>query len=289
MTNLFHTIPRRALCAIPSLLTLLCLETTANAHHVVSDAGIAWVEPLNVVQLEVESSRFDLEDGSSKGRWWSTSLMVEYALWPRLSVMARAPLVSVGFDDGRRATGLGDMDVSLKSLLWADDHGLFIASAGLGAEIPTGSVRDALGSGHVELSPYLTLSSNPKPWLLLNALLQHRSSLTGQGSQPDDDGIERSHQGSPLAVHAPHELLTRLNVTLLRASRRVYFTSGFDYIHVWNRARPAPGDALLLRGEVGYFSHPRRWRIAITAKTPALLPTTRARTSLSTNLAIFFP
>lgn len=285
MTLFSKNTSRRSLQALGLVITLLSLQGVAAAHHVVSEAGIAWVEPLDVIQLEVESARFELDDNFGQGRWWSTSLMMEYAIWQRFSLMARAPLVSVAFDDGRRATGLGDMDVSLKGLLWADKHGLFIVSSGVGVELPTGSVSAALGSGHVEISPYLTLSSNPKPWLVLNSLVQHRSSITPETSAT----VESSHQGSPLAVHAPHELLTRLNLTLLRSSQRVYVTSGFDYIHVWKDVEPALGDALLLRGEVGYFSQPRRWRVALRAETPAFLTTTRARTSLSTNLAIFWP
>lgn len=268
----------RALLFTSTALLWLFLSSTASAHHVVSDTGIAWVEPISVGQLELSTSRFDLGSSYQQGRWWSVATSVELALHKRFSLMVRAPVVRVNFDDGRAAMGLGDMDVSAKFMVFADKHGKFILSAGAAVELPTGSAEDALGAGHVELSPFVAASSNPLKFIVINALFSERISLEG------DEELQASHQGSPLSMHAPHELMSRLTVSYVPVAKRYYTSAGVDYILTWSSDYQNLATGRL---EAGLYKE-RSWRVALRLEQPLGGDRYRSDTTLSSNLALWF-
>lgn len=231
------------------------LPRTLCAHHVVSDSGIAWVEPVSVVQLDVTSARFELGE-TWQGRWWSVAPMVEFAPWSRVSLMVRVPLIDIRFDDGRAVRGVGDLSSSVKALLWSDRHGKLIVSVGLGVELPTGSARDALGAGHVELVPFVTTSSQLSSRFILSTLWSERISLG------DEDATTF---GSPLAVHERHELFVRAMATWVSASDLgVYATLGADRVVVWQGDERGP---LTARMELGH-ARAKRWRLAARLEAP---------------------
>lgn len=53
----------------------------------------------------------------------------------------------------------GDLAVSGKVSLFQTPHGGQLVAAGLGAELPTGSKARGLGGGHVEMAPFVGISS----------------------------------------------------------------------------------------------------------------------------------
>lgn len=266
---------------LPSFILILVSALLAPlelaAHHVVSESGVAWVEPMRIVQVELGSSRFDLGP-TWKGRWWSMSSSLEWSFTRRLSLMGRLPLLDIDFDDGRKVRGLGDVELSLKALAYASKHGGFIASGGLGVELPTGSAADALGAGHVELTPYLALSTQPARWLLVNLLAADRISL--------EDQSVMAHGGSPLSVHSPHELQLRPSAALVHPKGH-YATLGVDQVILWRAEDRAEGEGpTTLRGELGWRHDSSRWRVALRAELPVRGP--HRHEFLSTlNLAIW--
>jgi hypothetical protein len=230
-------------------LSVLLTHAPARAHHVVSESGVAWVEPVSVVEVEASAASFD-HGGARRGRWSAVTPSLELALDERFSLMARAPVALILFDDGRGALGLGDVELSGKARLYADAHGRLIASAGLGVELPTGVVEDALGGGHVELSPFLAASSQLTSRFLLTGLLSARFSLPDpDGPRADDPPApgERLAHGSVLAPHAPGELFARVGVSYVIEGVG-YATVGADAVAPF--VDPTRGPALA-RAELG--------------------------------------
>lgn len=235
--------------ALATLLAL-CLSSEVAAHHVVSENGVAWVEPVSVVEVTLQTASFDLGP-DWRGQWWTLTPAVEWRLGQRFSLMGRLPIAMILLDDGRGVMGLADAEVSAKGLLWSSAHGGLVLSAGAGAELPTGSTADALGAGHVELTPFIALSTQPWERLILNTLLAERISLEGDQAQ--------SHSGSPLSVHAAHELQVRQSASWVQGP--VYGTLGLDKIFVWSDGEPA--GPLSARAELGLAS-PSAWRLSLS-------------------------
>ncbi len=240
---------RRAVPVCAALLLTLAAPLEARAHHVVSESGVAWVEPVSVVEVETSAASFD-HGGARRGTWSAIAPSLELALDERFSLMARTPVALILFEDGRGALGLADVELSGKARLYADEHGRFIASVGLGLELPTGVVEDGLGGGHVELTPFLAVSSQLTARLLLTGLLSARLSLPDPddptSGDPPEPG-ERIAHGSVLAPHAPGELFARVGVSYVLEGV-AYATLGADAIAPF--ADPTRGP-VLARAEVG--------------------------------------
>ncbi len=254
----------RSLGALVAALACLLAAPRAEAHHVVSDSGIFWVEPMTVVQVDTSMATFDFGP-QWRGRWWQTTPALEVSFLERFSLRARVPFAFIQFDDGRGVLGLADMEVSAKGLVWASAHGGLIASAGVGVELPTGVVEDGLGAGHVELAPFLALSSQPVDWLIVNTLLSPRFSLSEEGPRDTSEDaftLQAGPHGSVLAPHARREVFGRLSVSVV-ARERLYVTAGVE--GSW--AFEEPLDHTRIRAEAGW-SKPRRWRLSVAADAP---------------------
>jgi hypothetical protein len=80
----------------------------------------------------------------------------EYAFNHSVSLAIVTPFISRTAPATERASGLGDIELSLKAASLAfGEHGLLLGG-GLSAGLPTGSDRKAIGSAHiVELEPFL--------------------------------------------------------------------------------------------------------------------------------------
>jgi len=225
----------------------MLIPSASSAHHVVSDSGIAWVEPLSVVDVELSAASFDLGAGR-RGSWQTMAVTGQFALGPRLSLSARAPWAFVQFDDGRKVLGLGDMEVGAKGLIYATEHGEFILSAGVGMELPTGVERVELGSGHVEVSPYLAVSSQFAPRFLMFGLVSGRRAITGEPAPTPEELGGRIAHGSVLGPHGAAEVFGRLGVAFVEPER-YYVSAGVDAVVMAEDPRRGPW---VWRGEVGW-------------------------------------
>ncbi|MEM1347243.1 MAG: hypothetical protein AAGI01_01715 [Myxococcota bacterium] len=223
------------------------MPDVATAHHVVSDSGIAWVEPLSVMDVELSAASFDLGEGR-RGSWQTMAVTGQFTLGPRLSWNVRAPWAFVQFDDGRKVLGLGDMEFGAKGLLYATEHGAFILSAGLGVEVPTGEARVELGSGHVEVSPYIAWAPQCAPRHLRFALVSGRRAITRAPAPAPQELGERIAHGSVLGPHGSAEIFGRLGVAFVEPER-YYISTGVDAVGMAEGPSRGP---LVWRGEVGW-------------------------------------
>ena len=250
-----------------ALLALVCFCSSASAHHVVSEAGVAWVEPNSRVEVAVESARFDHGE-DWRGLYLQMATSGEFRLHERFSLGARMPVAFIGFDDGRGVLGTGDGEVNGRVLFYASKHGGFILSGGLGVEVPTGVVEDGLGAGHIELAPFLVASSQPWRNLILTALVVDAFSPRELTEDEADATVELGGpHGSVLSPHAAHQLFTRVTASWV-FPKRLLLTTGFEYERPWavNGAERAPSQ-LWWRGEVG-IRQQGLWRAALIARAP---------------------
>ena len=267
---------REKCLALLFVLFALVVPRGAWAHHVVSESGIAWVEPVSVASVELTSSTFDF-GRRFRGDWQTMTPRLEWAFNERWSASVRTPIAHLHFSDGRRVIGLADIELSGKYRIVATEHGEFILSAGLGTALPTGVEADGLGAGHFEFSPFVTLSSQPASWLILSGLINERLSLA-----KTDPAIEsQGPHGSILAPHAPHEIEARLAATALVGP--TYLKAGWDQIFVLAGQTGPLGAGRL---EVGYTER-GEFRLSAGAKIP-VTGEQRYRWQVTAGAAIFF-
>lgn len=225
---------------------------TVEGHHVVSEYGIAPVAPETRTEIDFQLAEFDLD--ASSGTWFAVAPVVEYAPLRWLSASARFGIVGVRYrTGGEDATGLADTDLCVKLRVAATEHGEIIASVGLGLGLPTGDSRDGIGNGHVELSPFVVLSSQVTPWLVLTGLVADHVSLA--------DEHEHEH-ASVVAPHGAHEVVLRLGASAF--VRQTYVSLGGDAAIV---VSGEAGSFVAARGEVGWLPA-RRLRFALGVDLP---------------------
>jgi hypothetical protein len=239
------------------LLFFILIAARARAHHVVSEYGIAFVEPRSVAELDPQAAEFRLGDRS--GQWQLVALSLEYAVTPRLSISGRLPFARIRYNGGSTEYGPGDAEVGAKVAIVATQHGGLLLSAGASLELPTGSEAKGLGAGHFELSPFITASSMPIDHLVLYGLVADRISV---GTHEESQTQGEVH-GSVLAPHSDHELSSRLGAAYVGGP--AYLSAGLEYVEVF-APRLAAGP-LVARGEIGIVFKPRA-RVALALDAP---------------------
>ncbi|MEZ4460935.1 MAG: hypothetical protein R3E66_14660 [bacterium] len=167
--------------AMKSALRLLAAAAvlspmTAHAHHPVSEAGAAWVEPSGYVETAVDAAAFDF-GAREQGHWQVLTTRAEVPILEQWSVSASIPIAYLRFTDGRGAVGLSDIELSTRVLLHASQHGGFIASAVVGTTLPTGEPNDALGAGHFEAMGALLVSSQLTSSLNVYASVAYKNAI----------------------------------------------------------------------------------------------------------------
>lgn len=133
------------------------LSLNAHAHHS-SGHGMSGPSfnpissvrsPKTIVGFGVNADALDADQGYAV----SYKLSGEYALTRRLSMGASLPLNTVR-TTGLQNTGLADMSLLAKGILWKREKNLFLGSLSL--SLPTGLKNSGLGAGDVLASPSLT-------------------------------------------------------------------------------------------------------------------------------------
>ncbi len=246
----------------------------AHAHHVVSETGIEWVEPVSTAEVTTAASTFGFNDDFS-GTWQTVAVRAEWSFTNSFSASANIPWGRVRFDDGRQAIGLMDVEFNTKLRLYASEHGGFIASAGLGAGLPTGTFEDGLGSGHFELAPFVVVSSQPRNWLVINGLV-----VSKHGLSTEEDVIDGPH-GSLIDPHGDVETDLAISAAVLWGS--LYIKSEARQLLSWQSADQHSTAAAL---EVGY-AQPREFRFALRGDT-WVSGWSRSGPKVSASFAYFF-
>lgn len=219
----------------------------ASAHHVVSQYGIAPAEPLTRASLELQMRRFAFDDGPA-GYAQVATPRVQYAPVPWLSAVARLPVAGLQYEEAPDRFGIGDLSLGAQVRLYASDHGGLIVSAGLGAELPTGDVEAGLGAGHVELAPFVVVSSSPSDEVVLFGSITEQIALggneDGHGGHGHEHGHEHAHggdasssvHGAVIAPHAAHETRTRIGAAYV--FEPFYASVSNSLVVAWSRDAP---------------------------------------------------
>ncbi len=87
------------------------------------------------------------------------TLSGEYAVHRRFSVGATLPFLTTREKFLPETTGIGDVGLNLKGLLWHSKPRRMAVSMGTGVSFPTGDESDGLGTGDVLFSPYLNYAA----------------------------------------------------------------------------------------------------------------------------------
>lgn len=237
--------------------------STATAHHVVSGYGIAWIEPVSYLELDLQAGFYD--HGSTRGAWQLAALRAEHAFHPRLSAYVRAPFGRIDPRDDAPTVGIGDVEVGLRGTIYGSEDGKVVLSGGFGFEMPTGNPGRRFGNGHFELTPFLTLSVAPLRRLAFFSLVSYRTSFGNPWRERhdpatevvwDEDGVPRFVPHTHGAVFDPHskrEMFARVGVAYV--FDRAYLSAGVDQVIVFDDS--APRGPTVVRGEIGYLPIPR--------------------------------
>jgi hypothetical protein len=154
-------VARRAL-----IVSLLCIVPFARAaaqeHDDDHDHGdLDFSHPVVTESPTPDTKlRFDFQRTRVSGiegvRENAMRLEGEYAFSHNVSLAVVAPFTSRSFPATGSTSGFGNLEVSLKGASLAyGEHGLLLGG-GLSAELPTGSDKKGIGSGHLlELEPFL--------------------------------------------------------------------------------------------------------------------------------------
>jgi len=214
----------------------------ASAHHVVSQYGIAPAEPLTRASLELQMRRFAFEEGPA-GYAQVATPRVQYAPVPWLSAVARLPVAGIQYEGASDRFGIGDLSLGAQVRLYASDHGGLIVSAGLGTELPTGDVDAGLGAGHVELAPFVVVSSSPSDDVVLFGSMTEQLALGGNDDH-GGHGHDHAHgghasssvHGAIIAPHAAHETRTRIGAAYVFEPFYASFSNSL--VVAWSRDAP---------------------------------------------------
>lgn len=191
------------------LVALLAFPSTAAAHHVVSDWEIDPGVPRTSVDATVEAAAIHRRERSAS--WQLVDLGVELAPVDWGSLAMRIPIARVAIDGEPAVIGISDLELSLKVRIVATEGNRFVFAGGTGLELPTGDPERGLGSGHVEIAPFVAASFVPARRTTFVFVLADRAALGGDGAHEHVHADEEQHvHGSVLAPHAENELAARI-------------------------------------------------------------------------------
>jgi hypothetical protein len=249
------------------VLALAGLGGRAHAHHPVSDSAAAPAAPVTSAALEVGVGRFARVDGA--GSFMLITPTLELAVSRRLALGLHTPFAWLRWADGREVSGPGDTVLSARVPVYSSARQAFTVAVGLGVELPTGDRELRLGSGHVEVNPFVlaiaTHESGQTLWVLSGfggfktAVLDARpiDESAAPTSRSASLALAHSAHGAAFAPHADTEITARIGGLAVRAG----WFAGLGTEAV----QPIEHEAAMVvsvRGEAGKSLG--AWRVAVT-------------------------
>ncbi|MEE2789287.1 MAG: hypothetical protein VX589_18260 [Myxococcota bacterium] len=204
-------------------LVSLCLSNAALAHHPTSAFGLSAAAPQSMVELESRWAKYPTALDGRGGSWVSSALRIEYAFSERLSLAANLPFARVSPNDTGSAMGIGDAELAAKWSIMRPARGFGHLSVGTGIELPTGTRDKNIGSGHFELSPFITYQTRALGHVVGFARLNYMVAF-GDGDH-HHHGDQFAHV-SVLAPHEEHEVRTLLGAAWVENT--VYVSTSVD-------------------------------------------------------------
>ena len=155
---------RRRLIYVLAWIGICALAPSAFAHHTAGHGGGGSAlspfsgssrPPKTFLDLSFTADALDLERGEA----FTYQLAGEYAFHRRLAVGARVPFLTLN-QGLSSSTGLGDVALTLKGLIWRDEARDLSLNLGSEVSFPTGDESEGFGSGTVSFFPYLNVSKH---------------------------------------------------------------------------------------------------------------------------------
>ncbi len=176
----------------------------ARAHHPVAEQSPGHEQPVSRAAVEVSAGGFTLPYGS--GNLFSATLASDLAVGSRFALGLRLPFVLVQLRDNGTRAGVGDVDLAGKLRVLGNPSRSL--SLGASVELPSRDADQGLGSGHLELAPFLTGGWSADRWLIHGTL---GDSISLGGDDHEHEHAEAPH-GSFVSPHSNHELYYHLGV-----------------------------------------------------------------------------
>lgn len=136
------------------------LPSQVPAHHLPAGWGPTQAHSGPRFSAHVQHQRYDHDN--VKADVQSLTISTGRLIWDRLDLNGYLPFHRVKQDGKPDKAGLGDIEINLKTILGhvsgrsqKEETGGTL-SIGMGLELPTGNDEDGLGSGHLEISPYVS-------------------------------------------------------------------------------------------------------------------------------------
>lgn len=155
----------RHLFKLSVIVFLIAFQNLAHAHHTAGHGmsgpsfnPITSVRtPKTIVGLGVNADSLDSDQGYAV----AYKISGEYALNSRWSLGAIVPVSTVR-TTGLQHTGLADVSLLAKGVLWQNMEEKIFLLGGTSVSVPTGNKNSGLGAGDVLVSPSLTVAKGLK-------------------------------------------------------------------------------------------------------------------------------
>ena len=241
---------------VACLLALAC-PAFALAHHTVSDHTIEEGRVQSFYGLNTDLLGVDF--GTIRGTVITLAPRAQWALSDQWALGARVPVhVFRSGDSNPDTLGFGDLDLLIKK---SDLTGDWHITWGLGVEVPTGARSKGLGTGHLEISPVLSVMSAGE--LRFHGTLSLLWSFAGH-----DHGTIASIP-DPVNLVAPHgnrELQYHLGV-LTPISGQAYFNAVLGGASVLSGEDGTEGSTFWLSPQFGWMSS-QTTRVVLAPQIP---------------------
>lgn len=223
----------------------------ALAHHPAVEQSLGHAQPRTLVGFDVDVAGFEL--AGIRGTYVTLAARGDFSPTPLLGLGARVPFHFLRLHDNGTRAGFGDVDLVLKVRVLAANE-RYALSVGLSTELPTGDAHEGLGSGHVELTPFVA-GAYVLEHIVLHATVADNVSVT----RSDHEHVNF------VSPHSDHELLYHLGA--IYSFGRWFFAnavvSGVTVLEAAER-----GSTLLVFGPQVGFTPSEQWRITLGLQVP---------------------
>ncbi|HCU23405.1 MAG TPA: hypothetical protein DF383_00165, partial [Deltaproteobacteria bacterium] len=149
----------KTLWVLACVCAALGTAVPASAHHVGGHGGPSYFNPFSTTSRPPRtflSFTFSVDSlDANLGEVIRYQLSGEYAVHRRFSIGVRLPFLTVHERFLPESTGIGDVALTLKGLLWSRPAKRMSLSLGNAVSFPTGNEARGLGAGEVLFSPFL--------------------------------------------------------------------------------------------------------------------------------------
>ncbi len=195
----------RATFVLWALVSGVLCSATVHAHHPAPVNGAGNVGPQTRLTLDVEFAAYEL--GEHRGAWQVLAPSLELAASSGFSLLVRTPVARID-DSSGEVIGAASWEFGTRVLLLDDRSSGLTLTTGVSFELPTGTRRAGLQTGHWEVSPFVAGALRALDFLTLTGMVVGRFG-TGDGHAapeptPAPGGDSRQPSGGARVKHGAH-------------------------------------------------------------------------------------